>query len=74
MNNLENISNRIFGEFGATAKSLAVHSEGNVLVIRVNKSESRIFNWQNTPVENILETVRSLTLKENYNGSTLLHG
>jgi hypothetical protein len=74
MNNLENVSSRIFTEFGSTGKSVLVHSEGNVLVVRVGNSETRIFNWQTTPIESILESTRSLTIKENYKGNVILHG
>lgn len=74
MNNIETVSSRIFTEFGSTGKSVLVHSEGNVLVVRVGNSETRIFNWQTTPIESILESTRSLTIKENYKGNVILHG
>lgn len=74
MNNIETVSSRIFMEFGSTGKSVLVHSEGNVLVVRVGNSETRIFNWQTTPIESILESTRSLTIKENYKGNVILHG
>lgn len=74
MNNINQITSLIFSELGKGGKSVAVHSEGNVLVIKLEKAETRILNWQTTPVQSILETAKSLTLKENYGGDILLHG
>jgi hypothetical protein len=74
MNNINQITSVIFNELGKNGKSVTVHSEGNVLVIKLDKSETRILNWQTTPVQSILETAKSLTLKENFGGDILLHG
>lgn len=74
MNNINQITTLIFNEFGRSGKTVALHNEGNYLLIKIDKSETRIMNWQNTPIETILETARSLTLKENFGGNILLHG
>lgn len=74
MNNLNDVSSLIFSEFSKTGKSVAVHAESNVLVIKVGNADTRILNWQNLPIQNILETARSLVLQENFKGQVILHG
>jgi hypothetical protein len=71
---LNEISNAIFAELSTSTKPVAVHAEGNILVIKVGLADTRIMNWQNISVKSILEIARNLTLQENYNGNVLLHG
>jgi hypothetical protein len=74
MNSLSEISKVIFAELSQSGKNIAVHAESNVLVIKAGSAETRILNWQTMAINSILETARSLTLQENYNGRTILHG
>jgi hypothetical protein len=71
---LNEISNAIFAELATSEKPVAVHAEGNVLVIKVGLSDTRIMNWQSSSVRSILEIAKSLTLQENYKGNILLQG
>jgi hypothetical protein len=74
MNNLNQISNAIFTELATSKKPVSVHSEGNILVVKVGDADTRIMNWQSLSVNSILEIAKSLTLQENYKGNVLLHG
>jgi hypothetical protein len=74
MNNLNQISNAIFTELATSKKPVTVHSEGNILVVKVGDADTRIMNWQSLSVNSILEIAKSLTLQENYKGNVLLHG
>lgn len=74
MNNINEISNLVFSELATCGKPVAVHSESNVLVIKVGNADTRIMNWQTMSVNSILDLAKSLVLQENYNGNVLLHG
>ena len=74
MINLTDISDAIFTELASCQKPVAVHTESNVLVIKVGKADTRIMNWQTMSVSSILDIARGLTLKENFNGNVILHG
>lgn len=74
MNNINEISNAIFTELATSQKPVTVHSEGNVLIVKVGNADTRIMNWQSMSVNSILEIAKSLTLQENYKGNVLLHG
>ena len=74
MNNINEISNAIFTELATLQKPVTVHSEGNVLIVKVGNADTRIMNWQSMSVTSILEIAKSLTLQENYKGNVLLHG
>lgn len=74
MINITDISDAIFTELASCKKPVAVHTEANVLVIKVGNADTRIMNWQTMPVHSILDIAKSLTLKENFNGNILLHG
>jgi hypothetical protein len=74
MNTLDNITNTLFSEFSKMGKYVSVSADGNVLYIKSGTSDTRILNWETVPVSSILETARSLVLKENYKGNVLLHG
>jgi hypothetical protein len=71
---INEISNAIFAGLSVCNKPIAVHSEGNVLVVKVGKADTRIMNWQSMSVESILEIAKGLVLQENYKGNVLLHG
>lgn len=72
--NINEISKAIFASLSVCNKPVAVHSEGNILVIKVGNADTRIMNWQTMSLDSILETAKSLVLQENYKGNVLLHG
>lgn len=74
MSSINEISNAIFTELSTSTKPVAVHSEGNVLVVKVGDADTRIMNWQTMSVNAILDIAKSLVIKENYKGNVLLHG
>jgi len=71
---INEVTNAIFSELASCNKPVAVHSENNVLVVKVGEADTRIMNWQSMSVSSILDIARSLVLKENYKGNVLLHG
>jgi hypothetical protein len=71
---LNEVSSAIFSEMANCNKPVAVHSENNVLIVKVGEADTRIMNWQSMSVSAILDIARSLVLKENYKGNVLLHG
>lgn len=71
---LNEVSTAIFSELAGLHKPVAVHSENNVLIVKVGNADTRILNWQNMSISSILEIAKSLTLKENFTGNVLLHG
>lgn len=71
---LNEISNAIFTELGSLNKEVAVHSENNILVVKVGNADTRIMNWQTMSVSAILDIAKSLVIKENYKGNVILHG
>jgi hypothetical protein len=74
MNTLDDISHSIFSEFINYGKTVAVHAEGNILIIKIGTNESRIMNWESTARSTILDIARGLVLRENYKGNALLLG
>ena len=74
MTNINEITNAIFTELGSTSKSIAVHNEGKILVIKVGDIDTRIMNWEMMSVSSILDIAKGLVLKENFKGNVLLHG
>ena len=74
MNTINSISSVLFQEFAKLGQFVAVHAEGNVLVVKVGNSDTRILNWETMPSGSILDIAKGLTIKESYKGSTLLHG
>lgn len=74
MNTIDNVTNVLFNEFSKSGKYIAVSADGNVLHIKSGTSDTRILNWETTPISSILETARNLVLKENHRGNVLLHG
>jgi hypothetical protein len=74
MSSLNNITSLLFSEFSKTGKTVAVHTEGNYLVIKVGTADTRIMNWESMTPESILEVAKSLVIRENYKGNVLLHG
>lgn len=74
MNNINSISSILFTEFAKLGKFVAVHAEGNILVVKVGSADTRILNWETMPSESIVDIAKGLTLKESFKGSTLLHG
>lgn len=74
MNTLDNISNLLFKEFSKMGKSVIVHAENNILYIKSGNSDTRILNWETVSLESILDTAKSLVLKENFKGVQMLFG
>ncbi len=74
MNNIDQITSLIFNEMMTSGKNVVVNNDGNVLHVKVGTSETRILNWQSMTPESIIQNVKSLVLRENYNGDILLHG
>lgn len=74
MNNINSISSVLFTEFAKIGKFVAVHAEGNVLIVKVGNADTRIMNWEMMSNEQILDIAKGLVIKENYKGSVLLHG
>ena len=74
MTTLNNITSLLFSEFSKTGKTVAVHTEGNYLILKVGSADTRIMNWEGMSAESILEVAKSLVIQENYKGSVLLHG
>ena len=74
MNNIDQITSLIFNEMMASGKNVVVNNDGNVLHVKVGTAETRILNWQSMTPESIIQNVKSLVLRENYNGDVLLHG
>lgn len=70
---INSLVNRILKEFSETKKAVAVKTEGNILVIKIDNTETRIVNWQNLTEKEIIETARSLVI-ENFSGRVLLNG
>jgi hypothetical protein len=71
---INEVSQAIFTELASCNKPVAVHSENNVLIVKVGEADTRIMNWQSMSVLAILDIAKSLVLKENYKGNVLLHG
>lgn len=74
MSKLDNISAILFSELGKAGKPVAIHTEGNFLVLKVGSSDTRIMNWSSMTSEAILEIAKSLVIQENFKGNVLLHG
>jgi hypothetical protein len=74
MNTINNITNMLFTEFSKMGKTVIVHAENNILYIKSGNSDTRILNWEQVSLESILDTARSLVLKENYKGKQMLFG
>ena len=74
MNTINSITNLLFTEFAKLGKPVVVTVDNNVLLIKVNNADTRILNWETMSPNSILETAKSLVLKENYKGNVLLHG
>jgi len=74
MNNLNDVSTAIFSTLAKCNKTVSVHSEANILIIRVGQADTRIMNWESMSTDSILEIAKSLVLKENYHSNTLLYG
>jgi len=74
MSNINEVTNAIFTELSTSTKPVAVHAEGNVLIVKVGDADTRIMNWHAMSVSYILDIAKSLVLKENYKGNVLLHG
>jgi hypothetical protein len=74
MNTIDSITNILFTEFSKLGKPVVVTVDNNVLLIKVNNADTRILNWESMSPNSILETAKSLLLKENYKGNVLLHG
>ena len=75
MNTLNEITTAIFNEFNNIGlKPVSLHTEGNVLVIKIGNADTRILNWEFMSVSSIIDIARGLTLQENYKGNVLLHG
>lgn len=74
MNDINSVSSVLFTEFAKIGKYVAVHTEGNILIVKVGNSDTRIMNWQSMSNEQILDIAKGLVIKENYKGSVLLHG
>lgn len=74
MNNIEQITSLIFNEMMSSGKNVIVNNDGNILHVKVGTVETRILNWQSMTPESIIQNVKSLVLRENYNGDVLLHG
>jgi hypothetical protein len=53
-------------------KNLMVREDKDVLTINCNGSTTKIFNWKNTPISQILNVVGGKTLNEGYSGELLL--
>lgn len=71
---LNEVTNAIFNELGGNNKPIAVHSENNILKIKVGESETSIMYWESMTLASILTIARGLVLKETYKGNVLLHG
>jgi hypothetical protein len=71
---INEVSQAIFTELASCTKPVTVHTEDNVLIVKVGEADTRIMNWQSMSVSSILNIARSLILKENYKGNVLLHG
>ena len=71
---INEVSSAIFAELSYSTKPVAVHSENNVLIVKVGEADTRIMNWQTMSVQSILDIAKSLVIKENYKGNVLLHG
>jgi hypothetical protein len=74
MSKLDNISAILFAELGKAGKPVAIHNEGNFLVLKVGSSDTRIMNWHSMSPDAILEIAKSLVIQENFKGNVLLHG
>jgi len=74
MNTLNSVTNVLFTEFAKLGKSIAVSTDGNILVIKSGSADTRILNWETMSMDSILDTARNLVLKENYRGNVILHG
>lgn len=73
MNTIDNITSRLISEFGAD-KPIIAYAEGNVLVLKINGNEARVYNWISMPVDSIISSVRGTAIKESTSHSTLLCG
>jgi len=74
MSKLDNISAILFSELGKSGKTVAIHTEGNFLVLKVGSSDTRIMNWDSMAPDAILEIAKSLVIQENFKGNVLLRG
>lgn len=74
MNTIDNISALLFTEFAKSGKTVAIHNEGAYLIIKIGSAQTRIMNWESLNPKSILDMAKGLVLKEDYQGSVLLHG
>lgn len=56
MNTIATVTQRLLEEFGN--KPVTIRTESNVLVIRAGTNETRFCNWQNIPLQEIVQSVR----------------
>jgi hypothetical protein len=56
MNTIATVTQRLLEEFGN--KPVTIRTESNVLVIRAGINETRFCNWQNIPLQEIVQSVQ----------------
>jgi len=74
MNDINSVTKLLFTEFAMQGKYVAVHADGNVLLVKVGDADTRIMNWETMNPSEILSIAKGLVLKENYKRSIVLHG
>lgn len=71
MNSIGTITQRLLDEFGSTP--MTIRTEASTLIIKVNGTETRFCNWQDTAVEEIVQSAKGC-LRESADARVLLRG
>lgn len=71
MNNIGTITQRLLDVFGN--KPMTIRTESKTLIIKSNGIETRFVNWEQTPVEDIIQSTRT-TFSESADSRVLLRG
>lgn len=74
MNTIETVTRSLASELGLNFQSFTVYTEGSLLTLKLKDASICISNWQSTPISQIVETAKSLTLKESFTNKVLLNG
>jgi hypothetical protein len=69
--NIGTITQHLLHAFGN--KPMTIRTESNALIIKANGIETRFVNWENTPVDDIVQSTRA-TFSESTDSRVLLRG
>lgn len=70
-NNIGTVTQHLLNAFGS--KPMTIRTESNILIIKANGVETRFANWENTPIDDIVQSTR-MTFSESTDSRVLLRG